>query len=63
MSKISISFKENESDLYNFLKNKRSPSNYIKDLLEEEMKKRDVKQHPISNTEQSKEPEFIGFDF
>lgn len=60
--KISISFKENENDLYNFLKNKRSPSNYVKDLLEEEMKKKNSNQ-PISNTEQSKEPEFIGFDF
>ena len=60
--KISISFKENENDLYNFLKNKRSPSNYVKDLLEEEMKKKDIEQ-PKGSTEQSKEAEFIGFDF
>ena len=35
--KVPISFKESEIDLYNFLKSKRSPSNYIKDLLEKEM--------------------------
>lgn len=35
--KIPISFKTGEEDLYNFLKSKRSPSVYIKDLLEKEM--------------------------
>lgn len=35
--KIPISFKSDEIDLYNFLKNKRSPSIYIKDILEKEM--------------------------
>lgn len=60
--KISISFKENESDLYNFLKSKRSPSNFIKDLLEEEMKKNNNIQ-PIGKKEQPIEPEYVGFDF
>lgn len=35
--KIQISFKTDEVDLYNFLKEKRSPSIYIKDILEKEM--------------------------
>lgn len=32
--KINVSFKQNEEDLYNFIKKKRSPSNYIKDAVE-----------------------------
>lgn len=35
--KIPISFKKTEKDLYDFLNSKRSPSCYIKDLLEKEM--------------------------
>ena len=37
--KIPVSFKRTEIDLYNFLNSKRSPSNYVKDLLEREMLK------------------------
>lgn len=34
--KITISFKQSEKELYEFLINKRSASIYIKDLLEKE---------------------------
>jgi hypothetical protein len=37
--KIPISFKKSEKELYDFLSKKRSPSNYVKDLLEKEMLK------------------------
>ena len=37
--KIPISFKKTEIELYQFLSSKRSPSNYVKDLLEKEMLK------------------------
>ena len=34
---ISISFKDNEEALYNYLKGKSSPSIYVKDILMKEM--------------------------
>lgn len=33
-----ISFKESESYLYQYLNTKRSPSNYVKDLIEADIK-------------------------
>lgn len=38
MKKINISFKETELHLYDYLKTKRSASNFIKDLIENELK-------------------------
>ena len=35
--KIPVSFKKTEIELYQFLSSKRSPSNYVKDLLENEL--------------------------
>lgn len=43
MTRIGISFKESERELLEFLKSKRSASNYIKDLIEEDMHKKEVK--------------------
>ncbi len=37
--KIPISFKENEKEIYDWIKSKRNFSVYIKDLVEEDMKK------------------------
>lgn len=34
---ISISFKDNEEELYKYLKSKSSPSIYVKDILMKEM--------------------------
>lgn len=53
--KIPISFKKSEEELYNFLNSKRSPSIYVKDLLEKEMKK-DIKKDDANN-------DYDGFDF
>lgn len=53
--KITISFKQNEKDLYDFLISKRSASIYIKDLLEKE-KEKDVCNKPIDNN-------YSSFDF
>lgn len=39
MKKISVSFKDTEMYLYEHLKTKRSKSNYIKDLIEADIKK------------------------
>lgn len=36
--KIPISFKQSEIDIYEFIKNKRNCSVYIKDLVEDDMK-------------------------
>ena len=36
--KIPVSFKKTEMDLYNYVKGKRNPSCYIKDLIEKDMK-------------------------
>ncbi|MGL5330624.1 MAG: hypothetical protein ACRDD7_15240 [Peptostreptococcaceae bacterium] len=38
---VSISFKDNEMDLYEYLKGKSSPSIYIKDMLRSEARKGD----------------------
>ncbi|MEG2289900.1 MAG: hypothetical protein RSA29_02530 [Clostridium sp.] len=35
--KISLSFKEDEIDIYEFIKSKRNASCYIKDLVENDM--------------------------
>lgn len=39
MKKINISFKDTEIHLLNYVKTKRSASNYIKDLIEEDLKR------------------------
>ena len=55
--KITISFARDESDLYNFLKSKRSASVYIKDLLQVEMDKKpkdkvkEVKENKNNNSD------------
>jgi len=38
--KIPISFAEDEIDLYKYVKSKRNYSAYIKDLIEEDMKRK-----------------------
>ncbi|WP_154696475.1 hypothetical protein [Clostridium botulinum] len=56
--KIPISFKRDEEYLYDFLKGKKSPSIYVKELLETEMQKKDVKKIEEENND-----EYDGFDF
>ncbi len=36
--KISLSFKENEVEMYEYIKTKRNASCYIKDLIEKDMR-------------------------
>lgn len=58
MTRIGISFKESERELLEFLKSKRSASNYIKDLIEEDMHKKEVKDTKShKNTEETAENE------
>ena len=58
MTRIGISFKESEKELLEFLKSKRSASNYIKDLIEEDMHKKEVKDTKShKNTEETAENE------
>lgn len=45
--KVSVSFKDHEKDLYDYLKTKRSISVYLKDLIEADMKKN--KKRPIED--------------
>ena len=53
--KISVSFKQEEIELYNFIKGKRNPSCYIKDLAEEDMKSNRTN---IKNTKSNNKFEF-----
>lgn len=58
MTRIGISFKESERELLEFLKTKRSASNYIKDLIEADMHKKEVKDTKNhKNTEETAEKE------
>ena len=61
--KIAISFKDNEADLYNFLKEKRSPSCYIKDILEKEMQQNNNSESTKKEVNNNNSNDFIGFDF
>lgn len=50
MLKIPISFKEKEKAIYDFIKSKRNYSDYIKDLVEADMKNKEiVRKIPSSN--------------
>ena len=42
MLKIPISFKEKEKAIYDFIKSKRNYSDYIKDLVEADMKNKEI---------------------
>jgi len=45
--RIPLSFKEKERELYNFVMSKKSPSAYIKELIDEDRKKKDkLEQRP-----------------
>ena len=58
MTRKCISFKENEKDLLEYMESKRSPSNYIKDLIFADLygsKAKDTKSH--NKTEETAENE------
>lgn len=61
--KIPISFKKTEQDLYDFLNSKRSPSCYVKDLIEKDMNEKNnsnVNKEVVNNNNCD---DFVGFDF
>jgi hypothetical protein len=60
--KIPISFKKTEQDLYDFLNSKRSPSCYIKDLLEKEMNQNNNSKVNTEVVDNNNSDDFIGFD-
>jgi len=46
--RIPLSFKKREKDLYEYVRKKKSPSAYLKELVEEDMqKKKRPKERPI----------------
>lgn len=49
--KITISFKEKEKDLYDFIKSKRDCSCYIKDLVEDNMNSKATPKPPVGNND------------
>ena len=61
--KIPISFKKSEKDLYDFLNSKRSPSCYVKDLLEREMYQDNNSESNKKEVDNNNSSDFIGFDF
>jgi hypothetical protein len=42
MKKLGISFKDTENDLYDFVKEKLSPSIYIKELIKKDMENKET---------------------
>lgn len=60
--KIPISFKKTEQDLYDFLNSKRSPSCYVKDLLEKEMQQNNNLNMNTEVVNNNNSDDFIGFD-
>lgn len=61
--KTPISFKKSEKDLYDFLNSKRSPSCYVKDLLEREMQQNGNSEVNKKEVNNNNPDEFVGFDF
>ena len=63
MKKIPISFKKNEIELYNYLKWKRSPSIYIKDILEKEMQRQNNSEMNTKEVDNNNSDFENSFDF
>lgn len=61
--KIPISFRENEVHIYNYIKSKRNYSAYIKDLVEEDMKKNDLNNKLPKKNKNMRNNNDLGFEF
>ena len=59
--KIPVSFAEDEIHIYNYIKSKRNYSVYIKDLVEEDMKKSVDKKSEFNN--QKRNDNDLGIEF
>lgn len=61
--KIPVSFAENEVHIYNYIKSKRNYSVYIKDLVEEDMKKNRVEDEITKVNKKIRNNNDLGFQF
>lgn len=61
--KVSLSFKQQEQEIYNFLQSKLSPSIFIKELLLKEMKKEGYEEEQQEKKVEKKTTTTQGFDF
>lgn len=61
--KIPVSFAEDEVHIYNYIKSKRNYSVYIKDLVEEDMKKNSTNNNKVESSNQKRSESDLGFEF
>lgn len=61
--KIPVSFAEDEVHIYNYIKSKRNYSVYIKDLVEEDMKKNSTNNNKMEFSNQKRSESDLGFEF
>lgn len=61
--KIPVSFAEDEVHIYNYIKSKRNYSVYIKDLVEEDMKKNSTNNNKLEFSNQKRSESDLGFEF
>lgn len=61
--KIPVSFAENEIHIYNYIKSKRNYSVYIKDLVEEDMKKNGISNKASKENKKVSNDNDLGFEF
>lgn len=61
--KIPVSFAENEVHIYNYIKSKRNYSVYIKDLVEEDMKKNRFEDEISKVNKKMRNNNDLGFEF
>lgn len=61
--KIPVSFAEDEVHIYKYIKSKRNYSVYIKDLVEEDMKKNSTNNNKMEFSNQKRNESDLGFEF
>lgn len=61
--KIPVSFAEKEINIYNYIKSKRNYSVYIKDLVEEDMKKNGVSDKIPKENKKASNDNDLGIEF
>lgn len=61
--KIPVSFAEDEVHIYNYIKSKRNYSVYIKDLVEEDMKKNSTNNNKMEFSNQKRNESDLGLEF
>ena len=61
--KIPVSFAEKEINIYNYIKSKRNYSVYIKDLVEEDMKKNGLSDKTPKENKKASNDNDLGIEF